>query len=237
MRVGIIIVMFVLSIFTCSNFGQFLKVGFLLGTPYAFWSAQRFAGIDYDILKKIAESIGYQLDVYVLPFTVLNTEILNFLGLDIIAGGIHMTEERKKSFNFSIPYAQSGLAIVLRKELQWNGDVEKITFAVKKGATGEKVVQEWIKNGKNVKYTEFVSNDEITASLLMKKADAAFFDYINALYISKIFGFTVYKDLIYRVQLGYIVLNKSIENKFNDALKKNSVYIQQVIAAYVGQTK
>jgi len=64
----------------------------------------------------------------------------------------------------------------------------KITFGVKKGATGEKIVQDWVKSGKKIKYSTFVSNEEIVTNLLIKKIDGAFFDYINALYLSKNMG-------------------------------------------------
>ncbi|ABS60177.1 substrate-binding periplasmic protein [Fervidobacterium nodosum] len=233
-----LIVIIVILLTFLSTFSQFLKVGFLLGSPYAFWKGEKFGGIDYDILKKVVSDMDYQLEIYILPFTALKPEILNVLNLDIVAGGIHMTEERKKTFSFSIPYIQSGLAIVLRNGLQWNGDVEKITFAVKESATGQKVIQDWLKEGKKVKYKTFVSNEEILANLLTKKIDAAFFDYVNALYLSRIYGFSIYKDLIYKIDIGYVILNKSIEKEFDEKLKKIlDTYVKQVITSYVGTWK
>lgn len=231
------ILLFILLIIVLS-FSQFLKVGFLLGTPYAFWKAQTFGGIDYDILKKIAQLMDYQLEVYILPFSALEPTILDKIGLDIVAGGIHMTEERQKLYTFSIPYVESGLAIVLRKGVQWNGDVEKITFGVKRGATGEKIVKEWINAGKKVKYKYFVSNEEIIANMITKKIDAGFFDYINALYVARTYDFTVYKELIYKINVGYIILNKEIEKKFNEILKSlKSDYINRVLTSYIGAIK
>lgn len=220
------------------SFSQFLKVGFLLGSPYAFWKVQTFGGIDYDILKRVAQLMDYQLEVYVLPFSALDPTVLDKIGLDIIAGGIHMTEERQKLYTFSIPYVESGLAIVLRKGIQWNGDVEKITFGVKHGATGEKIVKEWVNTGKKVKSVSFVSNEEIIANMITRKIDAAFFDYINALYIARTYDFTVFKELIYKINVGYIILDKNIEKKFNEILKSlKSTYINQVLISYIGTIK
>ncbi len=233
-----LIVVTIILLTFLNAFSQFLKIGFLLGSPYAFWRADKFGGIDYDILKKVASDMDYHLEIYILPFTALKPEILSALNLDIVAGGIHMTEERKKMFSFSVPYIQSGLAIVLRSGLKWDGDVEKITFAVKEGATGQKVIQDWLKKGKKVKYRTFVSNEEILANLLTKKIDAAFFDYVNGLYFSRIYGLDVYKDLIYEIDIGYIILNKSIEKEFNERLKKLlGTYVKQVITSYVGTWK
>ncbi|HOP81586.1 MAG TPA: transporter substrate-binding domain-containing protein [Fervidobacterium sp.] len=212
-----------------------LKVGFLLGSPYAFWQISSLTGIDYEILNKVAFKMGYQLEMYVLPFTSLDPVILNKLDLDIIAGGIHMTQERQKMYNFSIPYAQSGLAIVLRKGLSWNGDVEKVEFVVKQGATGQKMVEQWINEGKKVKYSVFVSNEEIITDLILKRHDAALFDYLNALYISRNYGLSVYKDLIYKVDLGYIILNKQIEQKINETIRDLKNEIPMIISKYVGK--
>ncbi|MFN6991790.1 MAG: substrate-binding periplasmic protein, partial [Fervidobacterium sp.] len=116
-RVLILMIM-IFSIFLASFFGLFsvtlfsqvLKVGFLSGEPYSFWKGSIFTGIDYEIISKVSNLMGYQLDVYILPFAALDKEILEKIGIDIVAGGIHMTEERKKNFKFSLPYAQSGLA-------------------------------------------------------------------------------------------------------------------------------
>lgn len=212
-----------------------LKVGFLLGSPYAFWQISTLAGIDYEILNKVAFKLGYQLESYVLPFTSLDPVILSKLNLDVIAGGIHMTQERQKIYNFSIPYTQSGLAIVLRKGLSWNGDVEKIKFVVKQGATGQKIVEQWISEGKKVQYSAFVSNEEIITDLILKRHDAAFFDYLNALYISKNYGLSVYKDLIYKVDLGYIILNKQLEQEINKAIVDLKNEIPTIISKYVGK--
>jgi polar amino acid transport system substrate-binding protein len=218
------------------TFGQFLKVGLLLGEPYAYWSSTKLSGIEYDIWRVIGVELNMNVEFYVLPFSVLDVSLVPKLGLDVIAGGIHMTDERKKVFKFTQPYINSGLAIVLRKDVKWDGDIEKITFGVKKGATGEKIVQDWIKSGKKVKYSTFVSNEEIVTNLLIKKIDGAFFDYINAMYLSKKYGFQVHKDLIYSINIGAVVLNSSLEKKLNDAISKleSDGTIKRILASYIG---
>jgi len=218
------------------TFGQFLKVGLLLGEPYAYWSSTKLSGIEYDIWRVIGVELNMNVEFYVLPFSVLDVSLAPKLGLDVIAGGIHMTDERKKVFKFTQPYINSGLAIVIRKDVKWDGDIEKITFGVKKGATGEKIVQDWVKSGKKIKYSTFVSNEEIVTNLLIKKIDGAFFDYINALYLSKKYGFQVHKDLIYSINIGAVVLNISLEKKLNDAISKlESVgTIKRILASYIG---
>ncbi|HOQ38980.1 MAG TPA: transporter substrate-binding domain-containing protein [Fervidobacterium sp.] len=231
------VLLFVIFLITLSNslvLSQVLKVGFLLGSPYAFWQVSNFTGIDYEILSKVALKIGYQMEIYVLPFNSIDPSILGKLGLDIVAGGIHVTEERQKTYNFSAPYAESGLAIVLRKGLTWNGDVEGIKFAVKQGATGQNLVEQWKKEGKKVQYTSFISNEEIITELILKRYDAAFFDYLDALYIAKNYGLSLYENLMYRVNLGYIILNKQLEQKINKALADIAKDIPVIISKYVG---
>lgn len=238
MRKILAVTCLVLILITSSTFfGQFLKVGLLLGSPYAFWQGEKLVGIDYDIWKSVAQELRMQIEFYILPFSILDPNITPKLGLDVIAGGIHMADERKNDFIFGEPYLKSGLAIVLRKDLSWNGDVQKITFGVKKGATGEKVIQGWIKKGKKVPYKKFVSNEEIITNLLIKKIDAAFFDYLNALYLSQMYGLTVYKDLVYSVDVGFVVLNQQLKESLNKATKKmiHNNKIKKIVSSYVGK--
>ncbi|WP_372589337.1 ABC transporter substrate-binding protein [Fervidobacterium pennivorans subsp. shakshaketiis] len=229
----LLLAILLISIYT---FGQFLKIGLLLGEPYAYWLSIKLSGIEYDIWRAIGTELNMQVEFYVLPFSVLDAAVLPKLGLDVIAGGIHMTDERKKVFEFTQPYINSGLAIVLRKDIKWDGDIEKITFGVKKGSTGERIVRDWVKSGKKIKYSTFVSNEEIVINLLIKKIDGAFFDYINALYLSKKYGFQVHKDLIYSTNIGAVLLNSSLEKKLNDAISKlvSNGTIQRILTSYVG---
>ncbi|QIV77726.1 substrate-binding periplasmic protein [Fervidobacterium pennivorans] len=229
----LLLAILLISIYT---FGQFLKIGLLLGEPYAYWLSIKLSGIEYDIWRAIGTELNMQVEFYVLPFSVLDAAVLPKLGLNVIAGGIHMTDERKKVFEFTQPYINSGLAIVLRKDIKWDGDIEKITFGVKKGSTGERIVRDWVKSGKKIKYSTFVSNEEIVINLLIKKIDGAFFDYINALYLSKKYGFQVHKDLIYSTNIGAVLLNSSLEKKLNDAISKlvSNGTIQRILTSYVG---
>ncbi|AMW33642.2 ABC transporter substrate-binding protein [Fervidobacterium islandicum] len=231
-----VLVFLIITLLTSLAFCQFLKVGLLLGEPYAFWVSNKLSGIEFDLWHAIGDELGLQVEFYVLPFAALDNAILPKLGLDVVAGGIHMTEERKKTFKFTQPYITSGLAIVVRSEIKWDGNVEKITFGVKKGATGEKIVQEWIKSGKKVKYTSFVSNEEIVTNLLIKKIDGAFFDYINALYLSNKYGFHVHKDLIYTISVGAVILNNSLEKRLNEAIAKlvTNGTVRRIVVSYVG---
>uniref|UniRef100_A0A7V4KD53 Amino acid ABC transporter substrate-binding protein n=1 Tax=Fervidobacterium pennivorans TaxID=93466 RepID=A0A7V4KD53_FERPE len=224
-----------LLIFT-HTFGQFLKVGLLLGEPYAYWTSNKLSGIEYEIWRVIGVELNMHVEFYVLPFSALDTTVLSKLGLDVIAGGIHITDERKKVFKFTQPYINSGLAMVLRKDIKWDGDIEKITFGVKKGATGERIVQDWVKSGKKIKYSTFVSNEEIVTNLLVKTIDGAFFDYINALYLAKKYGFQVHKDLIYSINIGAVLLNSSLEKKLNDAISKltSNGTIKRILTSYIG---
>jgi len=237
MKLAVVVIIVLSVLFNTFGFTQFLKVGLLLGTPYAFWQGEKLVGIDYEFFKLVAKEMGMQVEFYLLPFSVLDPVTLPKLGLDIIAGGIHMTEDRKKQFNFSDSYLKSGLAIVLRKSLTWDGNTEKITFGVKKGATAEKIIQDWIKSGKKISYITIVSNEEIITNLLIKKIDAAFFDYINALYLSRMYGLVVHKELVYSVDIGAVISNATLKDSINSAIKKliKIDEIRRIVTSYVGK--
>lgn len=232
----LILVMFLILVHTVNaNSSEIvIKVGFLLGSPYAFWSASSLTGIDVEICRLLSKEMKCQFEYYVLPFRALDTNVLNILGLDLVAGGIHITEERKKLFTFSVPYLRSGLAIVLRKGLNWDGNVERITFAVKNGATGETLVREWVKSGKKVKYEVLVSNQEILAKLVLGQVDAGFFDYIAALYLSKNYGVQVWPKLVYETQVGFVVLNPALLGRINELITKSAPEVKRIAIKYVG---
>lgn len=85
--------------------------------PYEFHSAKGIEGIDIEIAYFIADFLGKTLDIQDMEFDgIINA--VNSGKADIGLAGFTITEERKKSINFTTPYAQSKIVIVVRKNIQ-----------------------------------------------------------------------------------------------------------------------
>ena len=82
-------------------------------------------GLDIDIAKHIAEQLGYELEIVSIDFGGLITA-LQTGRIDFIMSGMSITEERKKSVDFSTPYYFARNTIVSKSELNY-ADLESLT--------------------------------------------------------------------------------------------------------------
>ncbi len=83
--------------------------------PYEYVTPDgKFAGIDIEIAKKIAENLGVKLAVKDMKFAAL-FEAVQRGDVDIVIADVAMKPERLKVIDFSIPYrCESGKAIIIR---------------------------------------------------------------------------------------------------------------------------
>ena len=101
--------------------------------------SKEFTGFDMDLIRALAKEMGYKkCTIKNMGFDALIPAI-NAGNLDVSIAGFSITEERKKQVIFSQPYYKSGLAFVVRKDVN---DVKKFedlqgkTIAVQLGTTG-----------------------------------------------------------------------------------------------------
>ncbi|KLO23133.1 MULTISPECIES: substrate-binding periplasmic protein [unclassified Marinitoga] len=196
-----------------------LKVGIALTEPYAYFEETTegylLKGIDIDIIKMLSKDLNEKVDIYIYSFPDLIENALN--DMDIIIGGIHITDERKKYINFSIPYLTTGLVILKLKD---NKNNELKTFAVKNDSTGYKTVLSWKKSGKDIIYTVYETNEECLNSILNKNAEGAFFDLVNAIYLMKKYPIEIYGEPLTKNDVGIGVKDKELLNKINMSILK-----------------
>lgn len=101
-------------------------------------SVESYTGIDVDIIKAIAEDQGFEIELMPMDFSGI-IPALTSGGIDGGLGAMSITEERKASVDFSDPYYDSALAVVVNKETEDIASIEDLqgkTAAVKKGTTG-----------------------------------------------------------------------------------------------------
>ena len=109
--------------------------------PFEFQDAQgNFVGIDMDLIREIAKDQGFTVDIKPLGFDAALQAVQANQVAGVIAG-MSITEDRKKVFDFSDPYFESGVQMAV---LATNNDVKSYDdlrgkrVAVKNGTEGAK---------------------------------------------------------------------------------------------------
>lgn len=116
-----------------------LKVGTSADfAPFEYVENGEITGIDVDIIKAVGEKMGLDVQVQDMNFKA----ILASLGsgkIDAGVAAISVTEERKQSVDFSDPYAQTILKIMVAKDSDIKGpeDLEGKKIGAQLGTTGE----------------------------------------------------------------------------------------------------
>lgn len=123
--------------------------GLLIGTspdypPYeSLDKNNQIVGFDIDLVKAIGKNINVKVKVVGQSFDGLIPSLLS-KKIDMIAAGMTITEERKKSVRFSLPYIASRNVIVTRKEntnLSKPSALSGKSVAVQIGSVQEKLAQ------------------------------------------------------------------------------------------------
>ncbi len=83
--------------------------------PYSYIDKKtgEIAGIDVDIVKAAARKLGFRLEIRATPFASMVPMVKNGEA-DVAAGGLTITEGRRRNVDFSDPYAIEGSAFLYR---------------------------------------------------------------------------------------------------------------------------
>jgi polar amino acid transport system substrate-binding protein len=94
--------------------------------PMAFVNDQnQLTGFEPDLIKAIAELAGFDIEIISVAFPGLFGGLITGK-FDLVISSITILEERKERMAFSIPYLKSGLALVVRKDLEGIGSVKDL---------------------------------------------------------------------------------------------------------------
>lgn len=142
--------------------------------PYEFHDISggkdEITGFDVDIARAIAKELGVQLEIKDMAFDGVLPALLA-KKVDIAIAAFTITEERKKSVNFSDPYLDGGQQIVTYKGSGIKGkeDLKGKTIGVQLSTTGEAEA----KKIKGAKLKQFDRVDAVMLDLMNKRVDAA----------------------------------------------------------------
>jgi polar amino acid transport system substrate-binding protein len=158
-----------------------LKVGMELAYPPFEMSDKdgNPQGVSVDFAKKLGEYLGKEVVIENTAWSGLIPS-LKTGKIDLIISSMTITDERKKSIDFSIPYAQTALAILANKNSNVNSiddlNVAGKKIAVKKGSTGHLYATQ---NLKNAEILVFDKENACVLEVVQGKADGFLYDQLT----------------------------------------------------------
>ncbi len=206
--------------------GKTLKVGMDAAYP-PFGSQDEetkdYVGYDVDIIRAIGEEEGFDVEINNRAFDGLIPALQSW-DIDVAINDITVTDDRKKSVDFSDRYYIAGLGVMVRKgddRIQKADDLRGKTLGVSIGSTGEEAARKI--DGANVRV--FNTINEAFLELQNGGVDAVINDIpTNEYYVMKTGGEKVatapakltQEDLAIAVRKG----DGQLLAKINDGLKK-----------------
>ncbi len=126
---------------------KFLRVGMdMTYPPFEYKNpAGEPEGVDVDIAKALASELGLTLQLEALPFDGL-MPALQTDQIDLVISGMTANDERRRSIDFSDPYATTGIALLVGASTSIRGPADlrdpSLRFVAKIGTTGETYIRQ-----------------------------------------------------------------------------------------------
>ena len=195
--------------------------------PFSFEENGKYKGIDVELLDAIAkeEKIEYELKPMdfdgIIPGLTSNQ-------LDGAIAGMSITDERKKSLDFSDGYFVSGLSLVVNKdntEINGENDLNGKSASIKKGTAGTKFAED-NESKYGLKLNYFDDSPSMFQAVENKNCDFLLEDYPVIAYKIKVDPNSKLKiagEKLTNVDYGFAVKkgeNADLLKKFNEGLKK-----------------
>lgn len=194
--------------------------------PFEFEQEGKVVGIDAEIMRAIGGRLGLTVEFRDTDFDAIFGSLTSG-ACDVIASSVSITEDRKKSFDFSEGYYDIVQSLLVRKadEAKYN-DLPALrgrTVGVQSGTTGADYAQSQAgANGYTVK--EFTGADELFTALKAGQIDAVLQDLPVNAYNAKTAGDTVVvkKFESQKEQYGIVIPkgNAELKKAIDDALKR-----------------
>lgn len=149
--------------------------------PFEFKEDGDYVGFDIDLINAIADEVGFEIDLETTNFDGIIPG-LQTGSFDIALAGIGITEERKKSIDYSDPYYESGLRIgvaVDNEDIDDMDDLEGKTVATRLGSTSSAYIKDNIDDAEANEYEQL---DQAYLAVENGSADAILYDAPNVAY-------------------------------------------------------
>lgn len=195
--------------------------------PFEFEEGGEYKGIDIDLIKAIAEEEGFEIELKPMDFGGI-IPALQADQLDVAIAGMSITDQRKEKVDFSEPYFDAGLTLVVSEDnndITSVDDLEGKVVAVKNGTTGADHANE-IKDEVGIKEVrQFNDSPSMFQEVANGNADVLIEDYPVIAYAikTKDLGLKTVGDRLNGDQYGIAVLkgkNQELLDKINSGLQK-----------------
>ncbi|SDM88380.1 transporter substrate-binding domain-containing protein [Vreelandella arcis] len=188
-------------------------------------------GFDMDIINEVADRAGFEVNLTTMEFSGIIPAVQTG-SQEIAIAGTTITEERAEVVDFSDPYYDSGLRIIVRDDndsVETLEDLEGLSVATKIGSTSYDFLQQEL--GDDADITPYPGTADMYMALLGRNVDAVLYDAPNVGYFSKTRGEGRTKVVgpLYEGQQYGIVFHKGSEwveptNKALAAMKEDGTY-------------
>jgi len=199
-------------------------------------------GFDMDMINEIAERAGFEVNLTTMEFSGIIPAVQTG-SQEIAIAGVTITDERAEIVNFSDPYYDSGLRIIVRadnEDVATIDDLEGMTIGTKIGSTSYDFLQD--KFGDTAEITPYPGTSDMYMALLGRNVDAAFYDAPNVAYFSQTRGEGRTKVVgpLYEGQQYGIVFNKGSEwvepaNEALAAMREDGTY-DEIYTKWFGES-
>ncbi|WP_160676904.1 transporter substrate-binding domain-containing protein [Clostridium sp. C8-1-8] len=210
--------------------------------PFEYEKDGKYVGIDVEILDAVAKSENFQYELKPMNFKGIIPGITSNQ-IDGAIAGMSITDERKKTLDFSDAYFNAGISIVVKADnnsIKSVDDLKGKIFAVKKGTAGSKYAEQ-VKDKYNANIRYFDDSPSMFQEVINGNADVNFEDYPVIAYkiaTDSTPSLKVVGDRLTKDTYGFAVnkgKNKELLDKFNAGLKKikdNGEY-DKILAKYI----
>ncbi|GEN28486.1 amino acid ABC transporter substrate-binding protein [Halovibrio variabilis] len=145
-------------------------------------------GFDMDIINEVADRAGFEVNLTTMEFSGIIPAVQTG-NQEIAIAGTTITEERAEVVDFSDPYYDSGLRIIVRADnddISTLEDLEGHSVATKIGSTSYDFLQEEL--GDDADITPYPATADMYMALLGRNVDAVLYDAPNVAYFSQTRG-------------------------------------------------
>jgi len=145
--------------------------------PYEFLLGREIVGIDVEICRAVAARLGKTFRAESVTFDAIIPAVVSGKA-DLAAAGLTITEDRRQSVDFSVPYMRTGVVIIYRKgrPFQTGDDCRGKRIGVQGGTTADEYTVEVLKQEPE----RFGSFPEAVAALKSGRCDLVLCDDILA---------------------------------------------------------
>lgn len=189
--------------------------------PYEYYSNGEIVGVDVDIAKEIAASMGKELVIKDIAFDSIINEVKTGKA-DFGAAGISYDEERAKNVDFTINYSTSKQVVIVKNDsgITNIGDINGKKIAVQLGSIADTYVSSTYKDASVVRQKKYLAAIE---DLNTGKVDCVVMDLLPAEQILKTnSGLKILDGALVEDSYGMIVKkgNKELLDNINRVLEK-----------------